>query len=240
MDKISKVLNYFTQGWVLVNKSLQVYILGVLLSATTPLSSLIPEGPLSTVIAILFSIINIFYVGFTLSTPVFFNIKQMNKPLTYQIMLQTAFRNTLRMILPGLLLILIFAVLVAALAMLFISTFGVQARQLLTIFGDLNGPFNPILISLMFIFHLFLFTPVLFSLENKGLLYSVKQSIVLVPQNLPFFIIAATLSTLLYSAAGLIPYSKSWGSFLIYTFNLYVSFVITAATLIYYQKVIKR
>lgn len=240
MDKEKPVLNYFLEGFRLANRSLEIYFILLILSLLYFYGTSFPNQPLSLVYSILSFIIFVISVSFSLSVPVFLIQKQQGNALSIPSLLSTTMVNTKRIILPG---ILIFTILIMFLIATFILI-GIllhpTSTQIAHFFQNFDPAWNPVVLILVIIFPFFVFTPLFFSLEKKGLLISIKHSIATCFKHLPYLILVIAIDVLSYSLNNLLPITDIGGSYLKSIISLYISFVIATSTLLYYQKRIKK
>lgn len=241
MEKEKSLLNYYLRGFTLTNKSLDVYLLAVVLASLTLLPSLLPDSAMSRILllpSMLFAIIDL---GFSLSIPIFLLYKQQNKSLNFQTIISTTIQNTKRIILPAILifiLLLILLVVSVVLTAIFLHPAKEQVTQFSRSWSQFSKGWNPIFLILPIIFSLFTFTPFLFALERKGLLVSIKNSFMMSFRHLPYLSLVMVIGAISYSITSFLP-TGVWGLFIRNPIRLYISLIATASTLFYYQKNIK-
>ena len=227
MNKEKPLFSYYFDGLALINKSLEVYLIALVLSLLSFIS---------------FYITSIISIGFSLSVPVFLLQRQQNKPLALQHILSTTINNTKRIILPLILTFILLIVLLIVsfvLIAIFLPLIKEQILQFFQSWDRLSKGWHPIFLISSILFSFFVFTPFFFSLEYKGLLVSIKKSIALSFRNLSYIASVILVGVISYSVTSLLPITEIWGLLLKTAIALYLSLVVTASTLFYYQKVIK-
>lgn len=242
MNKEKSLFNYFSDGFALTNKSLEVYLIALVLTLIALLNSIFPNSPYSGIFSLLLFITTIMSVGFSLSAPVFLLQKHQNKPLALQNMLSTTIKNTRRIILPLILIFILFIVLFIATSVLtaiFLYPTKEQVFQFFQSWDRFSKGWHPIFLIPSILFSFFVFTPFFFSLEYKGLLVSIKKSVALSFRNLSYIALVALVSIISYSVTSLLPIAETWGLLLRPAITVYLNLVVTASTLFYYQKMIK-
>src|SRR3989304_5387788 len=98
------IKNYFLNGFYLTNRSLDIFLVLLLLSLVGFIPSLLGESFIGKVLA--YITIPIFFVQFTfwMSIPLFLVDKQLNKQINYHKCAAVVFRNARRLIVPGIIL----------------------------------------------------------------------------------------------------------------------------------------
>lgn len=235
------LLNYFSQGFTLANKSFEVYLVTLILIVMSSINAFIPKPPWPEAISTVYFIIStLLYFGFSLSTPVFLREKQHGKALNFRTVFLTTLQNTKRILLPGIVLFIIMIALgIFSMFIIYTSNNKEQIIQSLRSIGTLNGR-DPISLISFALTSFFVFTSFFFSLDNKNLLISIKNSIVTSFKHLSYILIIAVISIISTILVSFIPLDKPWLIFLKDSISSYIGFIIIASTLSYYQKVIKK
>lgn len=228
MKKFRILLSYYLRGFRLMNKSLELYIISLLFLLVLDRLALLNlrQGSISWLIMFIFQICFLLvYFGFSVSIPVFFKSKLEGKKIGWREVTGVVLRNTKRIILPG----IVLGVLLIAVLLLILFFVSIVLR--------LDSPDRSPLffVGVNAISSLFLFTSMFFSLEGRGLLFSVKQSLVFSIKNIWFVAIAFCLTTVVYLLAHDL-YSSA--NFLIKTLVIgvreYVVICVSASAVLYY------
>lgn len=242
MNKNQSILGYYSAGFTLANKSLEIYLISLFILLPTSLNFLFPNSPYSAVLTLVSLLATIINIGFSLSIPVFLIQKQQNQPLTFQNIVSTTIQSTKRMILPALLIFILLVALLMLFVILLITFFHPTAGQVQQFFqswGNLSKGWQPIFLIQSIIVSFLVFTSFLFSLESQGLFSSLKNSIIISIKNLPYLVGLIILGIISYSLTSFLPVTEFWGLFLRFAVSLYIGLMITANTLFYYQDVVK-
>lgn len=242
MEKERSLLDYYLNGLTLTNRSLKIYLLTIALTSPTLLPSLLSNSPLSEILSLLFVPFAIINLGFSLSIPVFLLYRQQNRSLDFQTIISTTIQNTKRIILPGILIFILFALLLISsfiITAVLLHPSKEQVTQFFQSLSQLNNGWHPAIFILSIIFSFFVFTSLLFSLEHKGLLDSIKDSFMISFQHLRYLSLVIITGMISYSITSFLPTEETWGLFARNAISLYITLAVTASTLFYYQKNIK-
>ena len=233
--------NYFLKGFSLANKSLDIFFISVLLSLASFIPDFLENSPIIKILSFATFLLFFIQTGFSMSIPLFLVDKQQNKRLNYHDMWSVVLRNTKRMILP----VILFLVLVMALGftLLFITAFntiqsGGDFKQIVTSIQNLPNSlqdWNPIFLVVTGLFSLLIFTPIYFSIENKGIFSSIKRSLIFSFKNLNFILILITIDGIYSFISTLIPFSIENKIWLITVLGGYLNFIMTASAFLYYK-----
>jgi hypothetical protein len=229
----------FSQGFTLATKSFDVFLVGLVLSLLSLIVSSIQDALLATILQVVSFVLLIINISFMLSTPVFLVKKQQNKVLHYKNLWEVVFKNTKRIILPGILLFIIFMTILVALFVFAASTFDSTGQQISYFFGDTNG-LGLIPIVFMIGVSVFEFTSFFFSLENNSLLLSIKKSIGVAFRNIPYIGIIIFTNITSYILSSLFLSDGLWRQCIGMALGGYLSFVLSASSLVYYQRIVKK
>ncbi len=247
-----KILNHFAKGFFLANRSLDIYIIGVGLSLFSVLASLLTGSMLGKILQLVSFIAVFFSFSYYMSLPLLLTYKQQAKPLNFNSVWTVIFKNTKRTILPlillFILLIVFFIVLLFSLLVLTIALSHPSNNQELVAatknFLDQIGGLSPLVIILLGIFTgiftLFAFTPIYFSVENKGFFSSMKSSVGFSLNHLNFIgflILFGTIRFIVGTLLVRIPIEKPLMLFISTVIFEYVNLIISASMLLFYQKI---
>lgn len=246
--------NYLINGFSLTNKALDILLIGVLLSLSAFIPYFLPRSLAKISIALM--LINFLVVfidfGFRMSIPVFLVNKQKNKPLKYKYLRNTVLHNAKRMLLPGFLLILLMAVIVFVLFVIAIIVLamnsGGDSKQMISAIQNLPNSIkgwnlaSSILAGLL---SFFVFIPIYFSIENYGIVGSMKRSVVFGFKNLNYMSLVILVSVISSYLFGLLPISfdDTYGVLGLLTKTVlgdYLGLIITASSLLYYQSKVSK
>lgn len=244
MNKEKSLLTYFQEGFALANKSLIVYVTVLILSVISLLlSTLFPSGSFSLFSGI-FSIIILFVlVGFSISMPLFLQ-KQQHNALNTNVMVQVTGKNTKRLILPLLLVLILIVVCFAVFALTVYLSFSGNQQQMALFLksmssGDLVWSIIGLLLLAGFEYVVF-FSAILFSIEDKGFFKSIKESFGLSTKHSSFVLPVVGVNIIAYFLASMLPSKELWGQIITSAITQYVGIIVAGTTLLYYQKVIKK
>lgn len=237
----SSLLNYFINGFSLANRSLEIYLIGIGLSLFGVLAGLL-EGNILGKILQLVSFITVFFTfGYQMSVPLLLTHKQESKQLVFKSIWEIVLRNSKRMILPVILFGILFMVLFFALIILWVvmshpSNSKDMVAAMKNFIEQLRN-WNPFFIIFGAIFSLFAFTPIYFSIENKGFFASVKRSVSFSFKHLNFMMLLILIGAINYTVITLIrvPIENRLALFVLTAFTQYTGLIISASTLLYYQ-----
>lgn len=238
---MGSLLTFFKKGFDLTNKSLDIYLIKLIIYSLYLVNYLLPYVD-STIIAIIITvpllpIIFLLNTSFSLSLPVFLLRKQQNKSTDLQNIFSVTTRNIKRLILPLILIFLIFMLvgitfLISLTALLGWEQF-LQSSQSLS---NYTKRWNPFIILSAALSSFFVFSPFLFSLENKGLISSLKGSVALSFKHLSYILWVFLANFISYSIYSFF-LTETWGLFLTTAINFYIGLLVTSSTLFYYQKI---
>jgi len=231
------VTSYFRQGFSLTQKSIDLFLIMLSLSVLTSLSYYIHHPAFKTFFTLSDIIAMVISFSFHLSLPVFLTQRQLGKELKYGEMVKLVLKNTKRIILPSILLFFLPGMLVFFL-LIFVHPSSEDIKRFFQSITQ-GGP-SIFLILVLVPMYFTEFTSFFFSLENEGLLHSIKKSIVVSFKNLPFVGIIISIGTLSYSINSFIPFTPIWVQLVKSAISYYALFVIAASALFYYQQVIKK
>lgn len=232
------IINYFLNGFSLTNQSLELFLISLSLFLPSLLRNFIPN--LEKVLSPLSFILLFINIGFMLSLPVFLEQKQQKKASDYRNIVKITFKNTKRIILPGVLLFFIFVILLI-LSFILLAVFLHPSRdEVTTFFQNIGKGWQPIFLVPIVLMYFFEFTSFFFSLEHNGLLDSMKKSIVTAFSNLGYISIIIIIGVTSYSTTSFIPIQTFWGQVIRIVLGGYIALWLTASSLFYYQGVIKR
>lgn len=230
--KIKNLSSILNEGFILANKSIDLVFISISFTLLTSLINYIRNFDKTS--GLLFIPLLIVSAAFSLSVPLFLKSKQDSKKLIPFEMLLIVWESTKRIFLPGLLVFAIAAVfLLSAIVFMYSKTdLSPEGQMQYLMLWKLLSSFISVLIVL------FEFTAIYFSLENNGLIKSMFRSVLTILQNKGWalFLIIANLTLL---ALGYLVPDHWIISYLFLFVNTYLSFILTSATFVYYQKVIQ-
>lgn len=232
--------SYFLKGFSLANRSLDIFVISLFFLLFGQFSFLFQDLLVRNILQLIDFILLFFNFGFFMSIPVFLLWKQQNKSLNYHVFWSTLTRNTKRMIIPTILyLILIMIVGFSFLFAVAATIHPANSQQFAVIIQNFTNQlknWNPLFIINGAIVSLFVFTSIYFSVENNGFFASAKKSLAMSLKNLNFIVIIILISATTYSISTLLSIPSNSGSYLIsIAISQYVSLVVIASTLYYYQ-----
>lgn len=225
------IFQYFLKGFSFANQSFDIFIITLFFGSSIYLPDL--SGNLQ--IDLLYGLLFLILMGFNLSLPVFLIQKQQKQKLNYGEILKVIVNNTMRLLIPGIILFIILVLLVITsfvLVGLFLQPSNSQVTNFFKNIGQ-PGP-QPIFMLLIAPLTFLAFTPFFFSLENKNLLISIKQSIQVSFKNLYFIGILMVINIIYYFLISFLP-SDFWGSVVTTVLAGYTTLFLTTSTLFYYQ-----
>lgn len=248
MQQKQSVLNYLSKGFSLANHSLDIYLISatLVLISSTNFPNL--PSPFGTILSILTFTFLFIWIGYELSIPSFLQQKQKESKLNLKSVYETTIKNTKRIFIPGILLIILlmgslFAYVIIALLQ------GSNPDQITAsiqqpsefIISGFTGGWSPVIIAFSLIssviFSFFTFTSIFFSIENKGIFRSIVQSVVLSSRHLHYISIIILVNLITSLIFKLFPIEQTWGRMLTSALTQYVNLVITASSLLYYRAV---
>lgn len=234
-------LTFFSKGFFLTNRSLEIYLIGIVLSLIGVLVSLFKGSPVGTVLKIV-SFISIFFTfGFQMSVPLLLTLKQQTNHLAFNKAWSVILRNTKRMILPVILFGTLFMILLFSLLIWFIAmSHPTNSQAIVNVIKNIAEQmrnWNPLFIVLGIPFALFAFTPIYFSVENKGFFASMKRSISFSFKHLNFIMLLVLFGAINYTVITLIriPVENPLGRVILSVITHYVGLILSASTLLFYQ-----
>ncbi len=239
------ILGYFSKGFSLANRSLDILLISLFFLLFGQLTSLFQDSLVGNVVDLINFILTFFSFGFFMSIPAFLLWKQQNKSLNRQTLWPILIRNTKRMIIPTILFLILMMIfgfsylLVIAVTTVNLTNNLTNSQQVESVIQTSINQFkswNPLFIIFETITSFFVFTPIYFSVENNGFFTSAKKSLVLSFKNLQYVVIIMLISAATYSISKLLltPFDN-WGYLIGESFSQYVGLVVTASTLYYYQ-----
>ncbi len=239
------VFQYFFKGFSLINKSLDIFLIGLSLSLSGLLINFFISNTIFGIVLFILSVVLVFIdIGFFLSLPFFLIQKQQKEALDYGKMVGVVLKNTRRIVLPIILFVLIFFAVM--LILLFIHTVislrpnsAKSEEEIISYLQNISKGWHPITLIPLALLSFLGFTSFFFSLENNGLLSSLKKSTIAGFNNLNYISILILISIISYSFFSLMPMETFWGQLILMTLGGYIPLVLTASSLFYYQNVIK-
>lgn len=236
-----QVVDSFQKGFSLANKSWGLFLLALSLPLLGNISSLLGNSFIGITLQVVGFLLIFIYFGFSFSLPIFLVHRQQGKSLSFGNIVFTSLKNTKRLIL------------FTILTLLFIAIGGILGLFLIVIFlygGNFyfmqNLPpglyFWDFMLALIIgLCSFFTFAPIYFSLEKNGVLSSIKKSVSFSFKHLNFIIVIFIIyvSTHLVGVLFFNNYQNLYQLFIRNTIYVYESFLISAASLIFYQNLTK-
>lgn len=235
MDK--DVFSYFNKAFFLVNKNWSLVILYLLLSLSYSLPEFLGDSFIKDLLQFIGFLMVFIQMGYSFSLPIFLVDRQQEKSVNFKNLLLITCKNTKRLIIPLILIFIIFIIILITgyfLAVYFI--YGGDYDFMTKIQGF--NLWNLLIALIMGLFSFLTFSPVYFSLENNGLLLSIKKSITLSLRHLEFILILALIEILTYLVLiNFLNTSQNLSHSLIYNIiYAYLGLITTSASLYLYQK----
>lgn len=236
----SLLINYFIKGFSLANHSLEIYLIGIGLSLVGVFGNLLSGSIIGKILQFVSFISLFFTFGYQMSVPLLLTFKQQAKPLEFNNVWNIVLINTKRMILPIILFSILFMVFFFALLILFVATSHPTNSQdtaaSIKNFIEQLRNWNPLFIIFGSIFSFFEFTPIYFSIENKGLFASIKGSVSFSFKHLNFIVLLVLINAINYTIITLIRIPINPLGQLVFTvITQYIALIISASTLLFYQ-----
>lgn len=194
----NQILDYFKKGFFLVNKSWDLFLFGLLLFLLGGIYQLFTDSSINRILQIISYLLIFIEFGFIFSLPAFLIDRQQGKPLSLNNILSVTLKNTKRLTLPLLLILValfIFLILGTTLIAQFIYGGNPNFAQ--------NSNIGILLSYLLIGIYSFIsaFAPIYFSIEKNGFFSSIKKSINLSIKNFNFIIIIFLISASSYLIA---------------------------------------
>ncbi len=200
--------DYFIRGFYLANRSFEIYLIGIGLSLVGVFANLLLGSLLGKILQLVSFIIIFFTFGYKMSVPLLLTLKQQSKHLDFKNVWNIVLKNTKRMTLPVILFGILFMVLFFALLIFFVATSHPSNSQDIVAsiknFVEQLRNWNPVFIIFAVIFAFFAFTPIYFSVENRGLFASIKRSISFGFKHLNFIVLLILIQAINYTMITLI------------------------------------
>lgn len=235
--------DYFLKGFRLTNKSVDILFLSFLLSFTSYLPTFFANSAISSFVQLVSFTTLFINLGFTMSLPVFLLDKQQNKKLEVTQLKAIILTNTVRMILPGIALLVISGILGILFFLMFVLASVSNPSDQKEIIaatqniGNQLRQWNPFFLLFVIFSSFFTFTAIYFSLEKKGLFSSLKKSFLFSIRHWRFITIVIVINCIFYTYSVLLPISfeSIFGLIIRTVITSYVNLLILASALIYYQ-----
>ena len=237
---IKNLSNYFLKGFALANQNLDIYFIGVGLTFIGFIANLFASSPIGFLSRITWFILLFLNLGFSLSIPLLLSLKQQSGHLNFQTARTIIFQNTKRIFLPGIYLMILFAILYVVFLGWLLSSFT-QPHETISSVSSISQQFlknwSPYFMLWCVFFAFFTFSPIYFSLENNGVLDSIKKSVLLSFKHLPYILMLSIVFFINYSIISLISnlIQNPFGQILVLFISQFATLLVSATTLIYYQ-----
>lgn len=239
-------MNYFFEGFRLLNKNIEIYIISLLLTLIGTFLALINNTPSSMdlLIALITLIINLIIISYSLSIPLLLTHKQEGKSLNAGYLTKVILHSLKRFFEPvtiAISIILGFVVL-AGIILAFIAL-KPDIKSLSTSLNNLNKEWNPsyaMFTSILAVLQsIFVFSSIFFSINEQRLYTSLKMSVAYSLKHIRFVGIVAVLyvvSNSIFIYISLLPLDTNLFYVLGYASSIYIGTISTASALLYYQK----
>jgi len=231
----------FSRGFFLTNHSLEIYLIGIGLSLFGILANMLHGSLLGKVLQLVSFITLFFSFGYQMSVPLLLTFKQQGKPLDFNNVWSIVKRNTKRMILPTILFGILFMVLFVGILIGFVAmshpSGGQEEVTTIKNFTEQLRNWNPLFIIFGSVFSFFSFTPIYFSIENKGFFASMRRSVSFSFKHLNFILLLIVILAINYTVVTLIriPIQNPLGLLALTVISQYTALIISASTLLFYQ-----
>ncbi len=242
MSERVSVINYFQQALILVNKNLDIYLIGISLILINFLNQLSLPSSVQGVLSLLNLVLFFINLGFFLSIPVFLLWKRENK-FTYRVLFDTVLKNTRRIIVPGILFLVISTIIGIILLITYAVTTvepGTQVQPLdIEKATNFLSSWSPVIIIISVLFSiissLFIFTPIYFSVEGNGFFKSIIKSLSFSSKHLDFIFAIILVGLGTSFILRLLPIQELWGLLLSLVVSQYIGLIMIAAALLFYK-----
>lgn len=231
--------NYFIQGFKLLNKNIEIYLIAAMFWFVAFSGELFPTMP--SFLKNVLILIALPQFTYEFSIPQLIIRKQKGKKLDTRYLVSTLWSNFKRLLLPGFLVFVLF--IIAIIVVLFIAA-SLLGESVPKMFESLSAaPTNPLSTSNM-IFNLFssslfaflVFTATFFSVEKKGFLTAIKDSFLFSYVHISYTIVLFMIFYITYFVSTYISNLGKAGPLTSSLFNEYVYLIFVVSSLLYYQK----
>jgi hypothetical protein len=233
--KRTSLTHYFVNGFALANQSLDILLIDIVLVIPSLIGMYVENAILGKAISLISYILVFIGFVFTLSIPVFLVYKQRKEVLTYKEIFDVVVKNIRRMIFPTIVCFLLLTVLMIILVAILLATKVISPPD----FSASDEVQHVIPIAFIFVLSFFEFTSFYFSLEYNGFFTSMRKSLVAAFNNLRYIAPVILCGVASYVIFTFLSTGTLWGDLLRSVIGLYISFVVIASSLSYYQDVIK-
>lgn len=235
------VTNYFLKGFHLANRNLDIYLISIGIQFSLLLINVFRESPLRIVLSLIILITAILSLSYQISIPKFLALKQQGEKLAFHQIWSVVWKNANRLaaaLFVGFVLVVLLTIsLIIGIA---ISSPPGETGSAIKNFSTTLSNWNPFSLIIFTLSSIFMFTPIYFSVENQGVLTSMKKSVSLSFKHLNFILLLGIIVALDYTVIMLIkdPFQHLLGILgqaLTMSINIYLAFIISASTLLFYQ-----
>lgn len=245
MQENKSILNYFLQGFRLLNKNIEIFIINILLLLiSTFLPTINLPSELTLITAIISLTLSLLIISYGLSIPLLFTYKQQGGIIDFSYLRKILPQNLKRLFesqTTAKSFLISFLILVTAIfAFLILKP---DVKSITDGISNLNKTWDlrfTVYTSVLAILQSFLvFSSIFFSINNLRIYSALKNSIAYSFHNLKFVGVVAGLyvaSNLIFIFINLLPLESILLNALGYAASLYIGSVATASALIYYQK----
>src|SRR3989344_783908 len=198
MPKEKAVYSYFLNGFSFLNKNIEIYFVLIVLILINTLLPVQDKSIIGLAFLLPSITLTVFQWGYNLSVPIFLVQKKSDKKLSYIYIRDTTVQTTKRLIVPALILAILFTLFIIIFIIVISAISNGDVEKIKTINQQFqNWVQNPIHLGLLpfsFIFALFSFFPIFFSLEKYGFIDSIKKSITFSFKNLRFVVLLLAIN----------------------------------------------
>lgn len=236
------LFNYFTKGYALAHKSLDIFFIGFILYLSSTVLAYVQNNAFADLAGIILLFV---YISFGMSIPVLLEKKALGKLMFYRDVFNVVVHNIKRLILPIVLTFISFIVLVIIVMVIYFSIDGSNNKDFVTYiqnFFKLFNNWNPYLAVIGSLFVFLNFTPMYFSLENKGFFKSMRESVVFSFKHIQFVSVLIVFMFLTYTLWRIFPINVSLNLFNLISrvFIEYIDFVIFVSSILFYKSTLKK
>lgn len=234
------VIQYYRRGLRLAARAMAVYAIDLALTALLLIPQAVGTQPLKLVLGLLSLVASLFYFGYNLSTALFLQDVQQDHELSASHIWSVTRNNTARFVLPFILFIIAATLAIVPIAIITVAVARpgrgqhahVTSISHLSYIGRLA--FSP---PIAIIASIFVFVPIFFAIERRGLFRSMWKSTQYAVNHFDFFGTVLLIQVVLVCFSSLAPTDLGWVSLMRSVPYEFVQIVILAAALLHYQAI---
>lgn len=236
----NSVFNYFRSGFKLANKNILIYLIGLVLSLTSFLDN-VTRNTLLNILSLFFLFI---IAAYEMSIPVFLVQAQKDKALGFNNLLKTVFKQAKRLVLPAIILLIAIPVIFIFLVLIVLFATGgrgIEQGQIAVAIQNMINymrVWNPAYVLIVSLYSLFVFVPIYFSLEEKGVFTSMVRSVVFGSKHLNFLLLVILIQSLSSFISYNIPVLTGNTAITMFAkgaWAQYINFIVLIASLLFFQ-----